>query len=83
MRSSSPRPGALQPHFRRDVEIQRQIGAKITEYRVAQRRQHRAVNSPAAALIGLRRQIVTIADHPLAAASAGLITVSTNWTRAA
>ncbi len=72
MRSSSPRARArVQPHFRRDVEIQRQIGAKITEYRVAQRRQHRAVNSPAAALIGLRRQIVTIADHPLAAGQRG------------
>lgn len=67
MRSSSPRARALQPHLRRHIQIQRQVRAKITQYRITQRSQHRLVDTATAALIGLGRQVVAIADDPLTA----------------
>ena len=58
------RAGAFEAHFRRNIQIEGQVGAKITQYGIAQRCQHRLVNTASPALVGLSRQIMAIADHP-------------------
>ena len=65
------RAGTFETHFRGHIQIERQVGAKITQYGITQRGKHCLVDAASSALIRLSRQIVTVADHPLALGQRG------------